>query len=238
MSTNCIFIFLENLASGLYDTRDITRLQTDDAYAGCFIRHVMNDVSAAVSLTHTSLKWRKEMEINDLSETSFPRWVHDLSAMYYHNVDKEGRPVLIFHVARCKKDAEKHRLQKQYIAWIFEKHFLRHPDERVVVCFDMTGAGITNMDVELIKFQVTCFTTYYPSFLAYMLVFDMPWILNTIWRVIRTLLNEAQQKAVIFVKGDEIFSYIDRDQLLKTMGGTVGVATVYWGKGNESVVPK
>jgi len=56
--------------------------------------------------------------------------------------------------------------------------------------------------------------------------------------VIRTLLNEAQQKAVIFVKGDEILSYIDRDQLLKTMGGTVGVATVYWGKGNESVVPK
>ena len=64
MSTNYIVIFLENLASGLYDTRDITRLQTDDAYAGCFIRHVMNDVSAAVSLTHTSLKWRKEMEIN------------------------------------------------------------------------------------------------------------------------------------------------------------------------------
>ena len=62
--------------------------------------------------------------------------------------------------------------------------------------------------------------------------------LAAIWRVIRTLLNEAQQKAVIFVKGDEIFSYIDRDQLLKTMGGTVGVATVYWGKGNESVVPK
>ena len=56
--------------------------------------------------------------------------------------------------------------------------------------------------------------------------------------MIRTLLNEAQQKAVIFVKGDEILSYIDRDQLLKTMGGTVGVATVYWGKENESVVPK
>lgn len=36
-------------------------------------------------------------------------------------------------------------MQKQYIAWVFDKHFLRHPEERVAVCFDMTGAGISNM---------------------------------------------------------------------------------------------
>ena len=61
--------------------------------------------------------------------------------------------------------------------------------------------------------------------------------LAAIWRVIRTLLNEAQQKAVIFVKGEEIFGYIERDQVLKIMGGTVGVTTV-WGEGGESVFPK
>ena len=36
-------------------------------------------------------------------------------------------------------------MQKQYIAWIFDKHFLRRPEDRVAVCFDMTGAGISNM---------------------------------------------------------------------------------------------
>ena len=55
--------------------------------------------------------------------------------------------------------------------------------------------------------------------------------LAAIWRVIRTLLNEAQQKAVIFVKGEEILNYIDRDQLLTIMGGTVGVPLSLGGRG-------
>ena len=33
---------------------------------------------------------------SDLTEKSFPRWVHDLSAMYYHKEDKDGRPICTY----------------------------------------------------------------------------------------------------------------------------------------------
>ena len=36
--------------------------------------------------------------VSDLTEKSFPRWVHDLSAMYYHKEDKDGRPICTFYM--------------------------------------------------------------------------------------------------------------------------------------------
>ena len=65
-----------------------------------------------------------------------------------------------------KKDPERLTLVKKFIAWWIDKHYLKNPDQRIVVLFDMTDAGFSNIDIELVKFQVFCFTTYYPAMLG------------------------------------------------------------------------
>ena len=44
--------------------------------------------------------------------------------------------------------------------------------------FDMTGSGLSQMDMELMRFIVNCFKLYFPDLLAILLVFNIPWILQ------------------------------------------------------------
>ena len=50
-----------------------------------------------------------------------------------------------FKVSKCKKDPENQMLIKKFIAWNIEKENRKAPDKPIVVLFDMTGAGISNM---------------------------------------------------------------------------------------------
>lgn len=49
---------------------------------------------------------------------------------------------------------------------------------QISIFFDMADTGMANMDMEFIKYLIGLFKMYYPDFLNYILVFEMPWILN------------------------------------------------------------
>ncbi len=46
--------------------------------------------------------------------------------------------------------------------------------------FDMTGAGLAQMDMDLVRFVVNSFKIYFPNILAALLVYNMPWVLQGI----------------------------------------------------------
>ena len=56
----------------------------------------------------------------------------------------------------------------------------------------------------------------------------MPWVLNAVWKLIKQLLTEEQQKFVMFAKKNDVDKYIGRDQLLVHMGGTVSQAIIFF----------
>ena len=50
----------------------------------------------------------------------------------------------------------------------------------ITVFFDMKETGMKNMDMELIQYLINLFKDYYPWILNYIIVFEMPWLLNGI----------------------------------------------------------
>lgn len=48
----------------------------------------------------------------------------------------------------------------------------------ITIFFDMEGCGLANMDMEFTKYLIGLFKQYYPYFLNYILIFEMPWVLN------------------------------------------------------------
>ena len=50
--------------------------------------------------------------------------------------------------------------------------------DQLTLVFDCAGCGLKNMDMELIQYMITVFKDYYPWSLNYILVFEMPWVLN------------------------------------------------------------
>ncbi|CAH1778157.1 unnamed protein product [Owenia fusiformis] len=212
--------FADQLALDAYDERDVERFNNDDVYAHCFMKHHKGNIDGAVSMVDTTLKFRKELEINDLTDKSFPAEWLERGGIYYHNHDKDGHPIMFFRIKFVKKDPQMLPTAKKFLAYWMDKHHRQTPDVQVVVLMDMTDAGLSNMDLDLIKFLITCFTSYYPYFLAYLLMYEMPWILNAVWRVIQGWLSERQREKIKFVKKADIQEHINKDNLPKHMGGT------------------
>jgi hypothetical protein len=48
----------------------------------------------------------------------------------------------------------------------------------MLMIFDMTGAGLAQMDMDLVRFVVNSFKIYFPNILAALLVYNMPWVLQ------------------------------------------------------------
>jgi hypothetical protein len=57
------------ISGGEYDARDLKRLDTDDAYARCFLRTLLSkgDVAKSLPLIDSAFKFRKEFQINGRS---------------------------------------------------------------------------------------------------------------------------------------------------------------------------
>mgnify|MGYP003729754047 CR=1 FL=1 len=53
--------------------------------------------------------------------------------------------------------------------------------DQITIFFDMTETGLSNMDMEFSKYLISLNKLYYPSFLNYILIFEMPWVLNGKW---------------------------------------------------------
>ena len=50
---------------------------------------------------------------------------------------------------KIKRDPESMPTFKKFIGWWIDKHYLQHPEERIVMMFDMTGTGLANVVSDL-----------------------------------------------------------------------------------------
>ena len=80
---------------------------------------------------------------------------------------------------------------------------------------------IFSKDMEMIKFVVTCLKTYYPSLIDYMIIYQMPFVFNAAWKVIRNWLPAQAVNLIKFTDKINIKEYIQESQLFVHMGGTV-----------------
>lgn len=69
----------------------------------------------------------------------------------------------------------------------------------ITLFFDMDGCGLSNMDLEFIKYLIGILKQYYPYFLNYIMIFEMAWILNGKGK-------RKQTKAVCFVYNHQLYS--------------------------------
>lgn len=214
--------YRENIEKGLYDDRDLEKIRTDDFLLELYCKHIPKAKPDEVaSLINDSLKWRLEYQMNDMSDESFEEKIWEQGAIFYHNTDKDGHKVLIIRVKLHRKgDSQYLHTVKRFFAWHIEKVFREKPGEPVVMLFDMYGAGLGNLDMDFIKFCINCFKYNYPCILALMLVYEMPWIFNAAWKIIKTWLSPEAVQKIKFVDKLTIQEFISRDQLMEQMGGT------------------
>ncbi|XP_025085499.1 motile sperm domain-containing protein 2-like isoform X2 [Pomacea canaliculata] len=219
--------YAEHVAGGLYDQRDIDRFRTDDVFVRTYIRGPTR-LDEGVDLVHESFRFRKEMEVNDIKATDFEQLIWDRKAVFVHNHDRTGHKILFIRIKEHKRDASLLPSAKRFYLFWLERAFQEAPLERIVSIFDMTECGVSNLDMELTRFVLNCYKFYYPTILEKLLIYEMPWVFNAAWRIIKTWLSAEAISKIKFVTKLDIQDYIAADQLPEHMGGTDKFDTVHY----------
>lgn len=84
---------------------------------------------------------------------------------------------------------------------------------------DYRGGGYANMDLGLLYFMVRTFKTYYPRGLSYVLLYERPWYFQWIWQISRRVLSQDNLKYIRIGYGDDIYKYVDKEELPDFLGG-------------------
>ncbi|KAG9349343.1 hypothetical protein JZ751_027786 [Albula glossodonta] len=207
-------------SSDKYDSRDVERLQKDDAWAEGFLTWRQYVVEDTLKMIDESFQWRREYRVNDLTESSIPKWMFESGAVYLHGYDKEGNKLFWFKVKLHIKDAKTIQDKKKYVAFWLESYAKREPGMPLSVVFDMSESGLGNIDMDFVKYIINCFKVYYPKFLSKMIMYEMPWIMNAAWKIVKTWLGPEAISKLKFVSKSEVQNYIGPEYLPSHMGGT------------------
>jgi hypothetical protein len=207
----------------LYYEEDVNDIRTKDWAVRRYLQSRKCDVDEALKMMINAMKWRKTIGINKLNENSFPREYYQIGGVFTYGKDLNGAQMIILRVKVNKKISEWTELLKKYIVFLFEKEdhrYAAHENNGVTIVFDCNGAGITNVDIDLLSFIVSVMRDYYPRLLSSVLINELPWVLQYVFKLVQTWLPKEQQKLLHLISKNELHNFVATEELPDFMGGT------------------
>uniref|UniRef100_A0A8C0IPY2 Motile sperm domain containing 2 n=1 Tax=Chelonoidis abingdonii TaxID=106734 RepID=A0A8C0IPY2_CHEAB len=205
--------------SDKYDSRDVERLQQDDNWIENYLIWRHDVVDDTLKMIDESFQWRKEYMVNDLSESALPKWLFENGALYLHGYDKEGYKLFWFRVKFHTKDPKQQFEKKKFVAFWLEHYARREHGKPLTVVFDMAETGLSHIDLDFIRFIINCFKVYYPNYLSKIVIFEMPWIMNAAFKIVKGWLGPDAISMLKFTNKNEVQEYISVEYLPAYMGG-------------------
>jgi len=212
-----------SIDKGVYHPRDLERLKKDNEWIKAFYRQSMEDNEKTLCLIDEVLAWRKFSDVNNIiipgrlpvSEELFQK-----GFIFMRNDDINCIPMMHFIIKNHKKEHVSQSELFRFISYFFEKAYKFNCEDPIVLVFDMSDSGYSNLDMDMIKFVIMCLKTYYPGLIDYMIIYQMPFIFNAAWKIIRNWLPAEAVKLIKFCDKKNIKEYIQESQLFVHMGGT------------------
>ena len=99
--------------------------------------------------------------------------------------DKDGYKILMMRVRKYVKNKDDVEDMKKCMVSFLEDLRKEIISQEITLVFDCNGAGLKNIDMDVIKFLISLFQNYYPHMLGKILIYDLPWILNPVFVIIK-----------------------------------------------------
>lgn len=200
----------EQLSESDYNKHDIERLKKEDYTVS---RYFKEDTQSTIEAIKSVLEWRKNYDLSDLKEEDFPEDFRKSEVFVTHGQDVEKNVMVYIRVSLFKKGEHPIEDVKKYLAFLLDRVDRQTKGDGWALCFDCTDAGISNVDMELLKFVVQALTNYFVENCRYVLIFEMPWILSSIWKIVKSWLPQEQRDAVKFASKKEMPSFVQDSEL-------------------------
>lgn len=162
------------------------------------------------------LEWRKENQVDDINNQT-ALFERELNAGKFNinAIDKEGRPTIFIYARKHDKNDRDIEQMKLVIIHTLENVLkkAKPEEERINICFDLTGFTYTCMDYDVVKLLVNILQFNYPDTLAFALVVNSPFLFSACWAIIRPWLDPVTAAKVGFVKKDDLKIHFEQNMI-------------------------
>jgi len=203
---------------------DVRELVNNKAYLDRFWLHSYympnEQISDCISLIQDTFRWREDFGVRTITEDDLDDDDKKNGSIYTYGRDLDGSKLLIFCVRKHFKDSSKSQKRRKAFVYLLERLQQEENGGKISIMFDCASGGVRNMDIEIIQFVIQVMVQYYPDMVNYIIVFEMPWVLNAAWKIIKSLLPAPAAKKIKFTNKETLEEYVDKSEQLVEWGGT------------------
>jgi hypothetical protein len=183
-----------------------------------FLRGRKNDEEKGYRALLKHLEWRADNHVDTINE-KVSLFEVELKAgkIVVDGVDKVGRPSICVFARKHNKNHRDIEQVKMLIIYTLENTLkkARKEDERIVVCFDLTGFSYSCMDYDGLKLLVNILQFNYPDTLEVALVINAPFLFSACWAIIRPWLDPISAAKAVFINKAQLADYFPQESLPK-----------------------
>ena len=185
-----------------YHSVDIDRVRTQDWQVKRFLLGHPDNESKAFDALCKALRWKKSFGVHDRDDAYFPRELWEMSGAEISGRDKHGHLVHwgVAKRLRKSKSPKARLLMEQFVVHILERLDASAGEAGYIVVVDSNGAGVANVDLDMAKFVISILD-YYQNGLRGSYTVDLPWLLNSIMKLVMTFLSAKMREKVHFEIG-------------------------------------
>lgn len=202
----------------LYDSIDIEWIQNDDWPIEECIRSdkLLNNFK----ILNDGLLFRKQQRLPRLIETDFPAELFRIGFVHGNGKDYDGNELLFIRVKCYYKIRLREQIFRNFILFQMERCLHRSHGHGITMIVDFNGFSYANIDLDFIIWGAKLLTKFCPKSLKRIVCYDMSRIVIPFYNIFKRLLSDEIQQRLRFWNDDEIFKYIDRNNLPRYLGGT------------------
>lgn len=205
--------------SNAFHPADVARITDQDDWLRRFLEHNDFRLDESLKMLWDTCEWRRKFGTNDITLDNVRRDYLEDGVCYSYGHDKDGKKLFIVKSKlHTKGSRDFSELQRCVVYW-FERLEREGNGSQISIFFDMAEAGLSNLDMEFTKYLIGLFKCYYPHFLNLIIIYEMPWVLNAAFNIIKSWLPAKAVPKIKFVKKSNIKEYVDLNVALKSWGG-------------------
>lgn len=208
-----------NNATNLFHPNDIERVKNSDSWLSRFLNHHEGEVKEALTMLWETCEWRKCMKVNEISEQNVCLEYLADGSLFPYGCDKDDKIMLVFKCRMHIKGQKNFDELKRCLIYWFERLERQTNGDQITIFFDMMDTGLCNMDMEFSKYLISLNKQYYPAFLNYILIYEMPWVLNAAFKIIKSWLPARAVQKIKFINRGTIKEYVSPYKMLTNWGG-------------------
>lgn len=217
-----------------FERADYERMLVDDWSVSRFLLRCRLQPKRAARLMEQCGKFRREYRMGVSKLSDFPIEFHRAGGLFRYAPDRAGNQTLFMRVKMHRRVPELSQIMKEFILCVLEECDRANNGRGTAVIFDLTHCGLQNADPGFLFWLVYSFRHYCPKGLSYIIVYNLPWILNATAKLALSWLSSTNRRRLRFVSGDAISDFIAPEHLPDYMGGSCKIDYRYVPEGARS----